>query len=79
MSILLKSAAVLSIVVAFTMAVNAIAEADEKREQTYVKTNYITASKTTLTLGEEHEVTQEVVISDIKYSDPEFATKSEWV
>jgi hypothetical protein len=79
MSILLKNAAVLSIVVAFTMALNATAEAAEKREQTYVKTNYITASKTTLTVGEEHELTQEVVISDIKYSDPEFATESEWV
>ena len=77
---MLKNAAVsLSIVVALAMAVNAIAEAAEKREQTYVKSNYITASKTTLTVGEGHEVTQEVVISDLKYSDPEFTTKSEWV
>jgi hypothetical protein len=79
MSILLKNAAFLSIIVAFTMAVSPIAEAAEKSEQSYVKSNYITASKTTLTLGEGHEVIQEVVISDIKYSDTEFKTKSEWV
>jgi hypothetical protein len=77
MSIFLKNAAFLSIVIAFTMAVSA--RAAEKSEQSYVKSNYITASKTTLTVGEGHEVTQEVVISDIKYANPEFKTKSEWV
>jgi hypothetical protein len=79
MSILFKNAAVLSIVVAFTMTVNAMADAAETTEQTYVKSNYITASKSTLTLGEGHEVTQEVVVSDIKYSNPEFTPETEWV
>ena len=74
----LKNAAVLSLIVAFAFATGSIAGAAEKK-QSYVKSNYITASKSTLALGEGHEVTQEVIVSDIKYSDPDFQTKTEWV
>ena len=73
----LKNAAVLSIIVAFTIAVNSTADAAEKREQTYIKNNFITASKTTLPLGDGHEVAQELSVADIKYS-ADFNTKSEW-
>ena len=78
MSISLKNAAVLSIIVAFTIAVNSTTNAAEQIEQTYVKNNFITASKTTLPLGGGHEVTQELSIADIKYSKTDFNTKSEW-
>jgi hypothetical protein len=75
----LKNAAVLSLVVAFAIATSCIAGAAEKK-QSYVKSNYITASKSTLALGKGHEVTQEVIMSDIKYSDPDYQTaKNEWV
>jgi hypothetical protein len=73
----LKNAAVLSIIIAFTIAVNSTADAAEKREQTYIKNNFITASKTTLPLGDGHEVAQELSIADIKYST-DFNTKNEW-
>jgi hypothetical protein len=78
MSISFKNAAVLSVIVALTIATKYVASAAEKK-QTYVKNNYVTASKSTVSLGESHEVTQELIISDIKYSDPDFKTKSEWV
>jgi hypothetical protein len=78
MSVSFKNAAVLSVIVALAVAVGSTADAAEK-QQTYVKTNFMTASKSTLSLGESHEVTQELVISDIKYSDPAFQTKTEWV
>jgi hypothetical protein len=78
MSISLKNAVVLSTIVAFTISVNSAADAAEKREQTYIKNNFVTASKTTLPLGEDREVTQELSIADIKYSDSDFNTKSEW-
>jgi hypothetical protein len=75
----LKNAAVLSLIVAFAIATSSIAGAAEKK-QSYVKSNYVTASKSTLVLGEGHEVTQEVIMSDIKYSDPDYQTaKNEWV
>ena len=77
MLISLKNAAVLSIIIAFTIAVNSTADAAEKSEQTYIKNNFITASKTTLPLGEGHEVAQELSIADIKYST-DFNTKNEW-
>lgn len=79
MSIWLKNAAVLTIVVAFTLAANSIANAAEKREQTYVKTNILTAHSSTVQIGEGHELTQEVSISDMKYSNPDFDITREWV
>lgn len=58
-----------------------MAEAAEKKDQTYVKTNFRTTSKTTLTIGDvpNHELSQEVTLSDIKYSNPDFKIKDEWV
>jgi hypothetical protein len=57
-----------------------ISEAAEKKDQTYVKTNFRTASKTTVTVGDvpNHELVQEMGISDIKTSNPDFKTKDEW-
>jgi hypothetical protein len=60
MSISLKNAAALSIIAAFTITANLTTYAAEKLEQTYVKDNFITASKTTLPLGEGHELAQAV-------------------
>jgi hypothetical protein len=76
MSISLKSTAVLSIIVASTVAFNATAGAAEKIEQTCVKTNMVTAYKTTLQIGEGHELTQELSIGDFKC--PHFKTTTEW-
>ena len=57
-----------------------VAEAAEKREQSYVKTNYRTLYKTVLPVGDvpNHEVVQEANSADMKYSNPEFKTKDEW-
>jgi hypothetical protein len=76
MSASLKHAAVLSMVVVFTMAVSSIADAAEKIEQTCVKTNVVTAYTTTVQIGEGHELTQTLEIGDFKCST--FKTTSEW-
>jgi hypothetical protein len=79
MSISVKTAAaVVGMVVAFTTGIASLADAEE-REQTTVKTNMITAYKTTLQIGEGHELTQELSIGDIKFSDPDFGSAREWV
>lgn len=57
-----------------------ITDAAEKREQTFVKTNFRTLYKTVLPVGDvpNHEVVQEASLADIKYSNPDFKTKEEW-
>lgn len=55
-------------------------QAGEKREQTFVKTNFRTAYKTALPVGDvpNHEVTQEASLADIKLTNPDFKIKEEW-
>lgn len=55
--------------------------AAENLEQTYVKKNFqtVTKSSTTINDGSNHEVKQEVQISDIAFSDPRFGTAQEVV
>ena len=79
MSIWFKTATVISILVAFPIGIASIADADEQTEQTSVKTNMVTAYKTTLQIGEGHELTQELSIGDIKFSNPDFGSAREWV
>jgi hypothetical protein len=78
MSITFRNAAVVSVVIAFAIVTASRADAEEK-EQTSVKTNVVTAYKTTLQIGEGHELTQALEISDIKFSDPDFGSAREWV
>ncbi len=54
--------------------------AAEKKEHTYVKTNFRTASKTAVVVGDvpNHELSQEMSVADIKYSNPDFKIKNEW-
>lgn len=67
-----------AMVLVAALSLSVAASAAEKRELTYVKNNYRTASKTSVTVGEGHEITQEMVIGDIKYSSPDFKPKEEW-
>jgi hypothetical protein len=78
MSITFRNAAVVSVVIAFAIVTASRADAEEK-EQTSVKTNVVTAYKTTLQIGEGHELTQALEISDMKFSDPDFGSAREWV
>ena len=57
-----------------------ISEAGEKKDQTYVKTNFRTGSKTVVVVGDvpNHEISQEMSVADIKYSNPDFKIKDEW-
>jgi len=52
----------------------------EKREQTCVKKNFRTASKTTFAIGDvpNHEVSQEMSVADMEFSNPDFKIKDEW-
>jgi len=61
MSITFRNAAVVSVVIAFAIVTASRADAEEK-EQTSVKTNAVTAYKTTLQIGEGHELTQALEI-----------------
>jgi hypothetical protein len=66
----------LSFVAAMTFAAAASAE---KKDQSYVKDNFRTASKTSTTIGgPNHEVGQELTLSDIKYSSGGFRIVDEW-
>ena len=74
----LITALLLTIATTFSL----IADAAEKREQSYVKTNFRTLYKTVLSVGDvpNHDVVQEANIADIKYSaNSEFKIKEEWV
>ena len=76
MFITFRNAAVVSVVIAFAIVTASRADAEET-EQTSVKTNVVTAYKTTLQIGEGHELTQALEISDIKFSDPDFGSARE--
>ena len=72
-----------SIVVVLALAFGAIAitaDAAEKKEQTCVKTNLRTAHKTVVTIGDvpNHEISQELSISDLKCPIPDFKNMEEW-
>jgi hypothetical protein len=71
------TAILLAVIAAFS--VNAAAA--EKKEQTYVKSNFRTVYKTSVTVNDapSHEVTQEGGVADIKYSNNDFKIKDEWV
>jgi hypothetical protein len=66
------------VVLLTALSLSAIPAAAEKREQTYTKTNFRTASKSVIPIGDGHELIQEVVVADIKYSNPDFKIKDEW-
>jgi hypothetical protein len=70
-------AAVMFLITAASFSVVADAE---KREQTCVKKNFRTASKTTVTIGDvpNHEVSQEMSVADMEFSNPDFKVKDEW-
>ena len=53
----------------------------ERKEMTYVKSNYrtFTKSSTMINDGTNHEVRQEVTVSDIVFSDPRFGKAEEVV
>jgi hypothetical protein len=72
----LRTALLLATVASFSV----FADAAEKREQSYVKSNFRTLYKTVLPVGDlpNHEVVQEANSADIKYSNSEFKTKDEW-
>jgi hypothetical protein len=57
-----------------------VANAAEKRDQSYLKTNYRTLYKTNVAVAESptREIVQEASTADIKYSHPDFKTKDEW-
>ena len=57
-----------------------IAGAAEKREQTFVKSNFKTVYRTVHAVDDvpNHEVVQEMTVADIRISNPDFKTKEEW-
>jgi hypothetical protein len=61
-------------------ALTALDAAAERRDQTYVKSNYRTAAKSTIPIAEppNHEVANELGISAMKYSSPDFKVTEEW-
>ena len=65
-----------SAVACFTLIGDAAAD---KKEQTYVKSNYRTVATSVLTVDQasKHVITQDVVLSDIKVSNPAFQIKDE--
>jgi hypothetical protein len=76
-----RSARAICLVVgALLVGVSGAASA-EKREMTYVKSNYrtFTKSSTMISDGTNHEVRQEVTVSDIVFSDPRFGKAEEVV
>lgn len=54
--------------------------AADKIDQTYVKSNIRTVSTSSFVVDEarKHEITQNVVVSDLKSSNPAFRVKEEW-
>ena len=53
----------------------------EKRDQTYVKTGNRSISKSAIALTESpnHEISQEVLLQNSKYSSPDFQVTEEWI
>ncbi|HZP87668.1 MAG TPA: hypothetical protein VFB54_12700 [Burkholderiales bacterium] len=71
-----------ALVLTFATSLPLVAQAAEKRDQSYVKTNFRTLYKTALPVGDvpNHEILQEANIADIKYSpNSDFKIKEEWV
>ena len=78
----LSKALITALFLVTAASLSCIANAAEKREQTYVKTNFRTLYKTALQVSDvpNHEVLQEASIADVKYSpNSEFKIKEEWV
>jgi len=78
----LPKALITALLLTMAASFSLIVDAAEKREQTYVKTNFRTLYKTVLLVGDvpNHEVIQEANISDIEYSsNSEFKINEEWV
>ena len=57
-----------------------LVQAAERREQTYTKTSQRSVSKTAVTLGDvpNHELTQEVMVQSMAYSDRDFGDTETW-
>ena len=75
-------AGVIAIIAAAALSIaNLSVAAAERKEQTYVKDNFTTGYKTSVMVGDvpNHEVGQELTLSEIKYSNPGFKAKGEWV
>lgn len=64
-------------VFSITLMCDAVAE---KREQTYVKKNFRTLTKSVFTVDDaaKHEITQEVGLGDLEFSSSDFRVKEEW-
>lgn len=79
MRTLLKKAATL-IAAAVLISFGLAGDAAEKRQQTYVKSNFRTGYKTAVPIGDvpNHEIAQELTVADMKYSNPEFKVRDEW-
>ena len=77
---ILTKASITALLVVAVGSMSLLSEAAEKRDQSYVKSNFRTASKTTVTIGDmpNHELSQEMSVADIKYSNPDFKIKDEW-
>jgi hypothetical protein len=60
------------------MSLSAVPAAAEKREQTYVKKNFRTASKSVIPVADGRELVHEVTVADIQYSNPDFKVLEEW-
>lgn len=56
------------------------ASAGQKKEQCFVKTNFKSVVRSVQQIGDvpNHELVQEQTVYDIKYTNPDFKTKSEW-
>lgn len=76
----LPKALITALLLTMAASFSAVADAAEKREQTFVKSNFRTLYKTVLAVGDAsgHEVIQEANIADIKVSNPDFRIKEEW-
>ena len=66
---------------ALLFAISLAAGAGEKIEQTYVKTNNRTVARSATPLADvpNHELGQEILLGEVKYSNPAFKIKEEWV
>jgi hypothetical protein len=73
--------------IALTIVLSAMAvglaievEAAEKRQQSYVKTNFRSGYKTAVPIGDiaNHSLDEELSTADIKYANPDFKTRDEW-
>lgn len=63
------------------VALFSLGTAAERIEQTYVKDNFRTGFKSSVMVGDvpNHEIGQELTISEIRYPNPIFGKSEEWV